>query len=470
MRRITWIFAIVMSLAVVVAGCGKKDAGSVVKQLDHVISKLGSYESTGTMRLSTGQEDQEYQVEVWFQDPHYYRISLTNAKKDITQIVLRNDDGVFVLTPHLNKSFRFQSNWPEKQGQVYLYQSLIQSIVDDNNRQFATDGGNYVFDVSANYQNSSLARQKIWLDKKDYAPKHVDVLDANSNVMVSVDFTTFKFDAKFDKDSFDMQRNMTSWNVKTLPTTAQPDGTDKAATGQATTAPQTKAPTTDAKASPSPSSKAGSGAPSASPKASGGAASASPKPTDGKSASVGDKATDSKASSTAAPNSSPNAAANGATGSKPADGKSPATGATGTNGTATDANKNGTAAPAANAGKTDAQTSKPTFGVIEPAYTPKGVKQSGISEVKLGENNGVMLRFTGTYNYTLQEFQPKEQETSVMQGTWTDLDYTVGVMLGTDMKTLIWTYDGIQYRLSSGELDQTEMVKIAKSLQDQIGK
>jgi len=160
MRRITWIAAIVISLAVVLAGCGSKDAGSVVKQLDHVISKLESYQSTGTMTLNTGQEPQVYQVEVWFQDPHYYRISLTNDKKDITQIVLRNDEGVFVLTPHLNKSFRFQSDWPENQGQVYLYQSLVQSIMMDGDRQFTTEENNYVFDVMANYQNASLSRQK----------------------------------------------------------------------------------------------------------------------------------------------------------------------------------------------------------------------------------------------------------------------------------------------------------------------
>lgn len=94
MRRVTWILAIVMSAALLLAGCGKKDAGSVVKDLDHVIGKLESYQGTGRMVLQTGQEPQEYQVEVWYQQPHYYRISLTNEKKDITQVVLRNDDGV----------------------------------------------------------------------------------------------------------------------------------------------------------------------------------------------------------------------------------------------------------------------------------------------------------------------------------------------------------------------------------------
>lgn len=53
---------------------------------------------------------------------------VNECKKDVTQIVLRNDEGVFVLTPSQNKSFRFQSNWPDNQGQVYLYETLIRSI------------------------------------------------------------------------------------------------------------------------------------------------------------------------------------------------------------------------------------------------------------------------------------------------------------------------------------------------------
>ena len=94
--------------------------------------------------------------------------------------MLRNDEGVFVLTPRLNKVFRFQSDWPANQGQVYLYQTLIQSILLDNSRQFAVDNDAYVFDVMANYQNGSLARQKIWLNKSDYAPRQVEVSDATT--------------------------------------------------------------------------------------------------------------------------------------------------------------------------------------------------------------------------------------------------------------------------------------------------
>lgn len=42
MRRITWVLAIIMSVALVMTGCGKKDAASVVKDLNNVADKLES--------------------------------------------------------------------------------------------------------------------------------------------------------------------------------------------------------------------------------------------------------------------------------------------------------------------------------------------------------------------------------------------------------------------------------------------
>ena len=208
MRRITWMLTIIIVFGIVMTACGKKDAAGVVKDLDKVVTKLESYQTSGTMTLYTGDSPQEYKVEVWHQKPSYYRIALTNAQKNITQIVLRNDQGVYVLTPSLNKSFRFQSDWPENQGQVYLYQTLIRSILSDSSRQFVSDKDSYVFDVAANYNTHALVRQKIWLNKESYAPKQVQVSDAQAKVVVEVKFDKFDFNTKFDDKSFDMQRNL----------------------------------------------------------------------------------------------------------------------------------------------------------------------------------------------------------------------------------------------------------------------
>ncbi|MDU0203714.1 MULTISPECIES: hypothetical protein [Paenibacillus] len=385
MRRVTWMVAVVMCLALVLAGCGigKKDAGSIVKDLDHVISKADSYQASGSMILHTGSQPQEYQVEVAFSPEHFYRISLTNASKDVTQIVLRNEEGVFVLTPHLKKSFRFQSDWPENQGQVYLFQSLARSIIADKDRQFTTDNDAYVFDVAANYQNEQLSRQKIWLNKKTLAPTQVQVSDANQNVMVQVNFTKFEFDAKFDKDFFQMERNMTSWNMQTLPTMSDVKVTDA----------------------------------------------------NHPAAGVTDK----------------NLTATG--------GQSDQSQPTTSTGTKTDATKSNAAA------------SKPqSIGIIEPSYLPKDVVKQDITDMKLGEDAAVLLRYKGKYNFSMVEVRPQAKSVSLQPGDIVDLGFTIGVLTGEDKKTLTWTNDGVEFRLTTGDLPTNEMIKVAMATEGQSGK
>lgn len=366
MRRMSWVLAMILCVTVVFAGCGKKDAASVVKGLNNVAdtlqSKEGSYKGTGKMTLYTGEKPQEYNIEVWYQNPSYYRISLTNAQKDVTQIVLRNDDGVFVLTPSLNKSFRFKSDWPENQGQVYLYQTLVQGILSDNTRQFATDKDSYVFDVAANYHSQSLVRQKIWLSKDNYAPKQVQVSDAEAHVMVEVKFSEFKFDAKFEKDSFDMKRNMTALDDPTLGTVMQVDenGNPITADGQ---------------------------------QADGSTASA-PK-------ELGD------------------------------------------------------------------------FGMIVPVYMPEGVETKDTNKMENSANHTVILRYDGTYQYTIMESRSQDMAvSSLASGTVVDLGFTSALLTGNDdQKTLTWMNDeGIEFRITSGNLPVDEMTKIAVSLQEQTGK
>ncbi|PAF31625.1 outer membrane lipoprotein-sorting protein [Paenibacillus sp. 7516] len=403
MRRISWMLAMVLVLSALLAACGKKDAAAVVKDLNEVVGEMESYQGAGVMTLHTGDTPQQYKVEVWHQKPSYYRIALTNAKKDVTQIVLRNDEGVFVLTPSQNKSFRFQSNWPDNQGQVYLYETLIRSITGDTTRQFADEKESYVFDVAANYNTHALVRQKIWLNKSDYAPKQVEVSDSNANVVVDVKFDSFKFGAEFGKDAFDMQRNMTAG-------TEGNSGTD-------TTNPAEQA---------------------------------------------GENGTKEPASSDTAP------------------GQEPTTGsAEGVTDGQTGVNENPEQQAAQDPASGEPGTEEPTmtepegagsFGVIEPTYAPEGVKLKDDQIVEESGDYSVMLRYEGTYNYTIFEARPQDRAVSLAPSRVVDLGFTLGMISGDALQTLTWMTDGIEYRITSADLPESEMVQIATSMQEQSGK
>lgn len=216
------IFIILMVL--LLAACGEKSKEDVVEKLESMAEDMNAYQAQAMMTLMTGKEDQSYRIEVAHQKEDRYRVLLKNDKdEEGNQIILKNDDGVFVLTPALNKSFKFQSEWPENNSQPYLYQSLINDLMTDSDAEFTSTENYFIFETKTSYEsNSNLPYQTIYFDKDTYAPVLVKVLDADKNPLVEVEFTSFEVDPDLPEDTFEMESNMTS-SIFGVPVMAQED-------------------------------------------------------------------------------------------------------------------------------------------------------------------------------------------------------------------------------------------------------
>jgi outer membrane lipoprotein-sorting protein len=224
MLKKSWVLLLVgLFMVLVLAGCGEKSQADVVQSLEKKIGEMSGYKAKGKMTLQTGSEPQEYEIEIWHKGPTFYRVNLKNSQKEQSQMILRNDEGVFVLTPALNKSFRFQSDWPQNSSQAYLFESLVKDIVNDPEAKFKAAEDKYVFETKTNYQNNRmLPAQEITFNKKDLSPSIVKVMDTDRNPLVVVEFSSFEFNASFDENSFDVEKNMSSAQIE-VPTMATGD-------------------------------------------------------------------------------------------------------------------------------------------------------------------------------------------------------------------------------------------------------
>jgi len=210
-------------LVLSLAACGKKSKDDVVGSLSNQMEKMNGYKADATLTINNGNDPQKYEVVIWHKKPSYYRVQLKNAKSDQNQIILRNKEGVFVLTPALNKSYRFQSDWPSNSSQPYLPESLVNDLVQDKNATFKTTKLGYVFETKTNYTNRQLLpTQEITFNKKGLTPESVKLLDTDKNVVLDVKFDKVQYNAKFDNDAFDVKKNMTSARLS-VPTSTNPE-------------------------------------------------------------------------------------------------------------------------------------------------------------------------------------------------------------------------------------------------------
>ncbi|MUV38499.1 Sporulation protein YdcC [Lentibacillus sp. JNUCC-1] len=202
--------AVLAVMMIVLAACGGKSQEDVVGKLEKKLESMNGYKVKADMLMNTGQEEQNFDIDVLHKKDAYYRVQLNNDQDEHgSQIILKNDDGVFVLTPELEKSFKFQSDWPENSSQPYLYQSLVNDILKDEEAEFHETEQHFTFKTKTNYQsNNNLPYQEIYFDKKTYTPVLVKVLDKDQKALVEVKFSKFEMDPEFSDKDFVLEENM----------------------------------------------------------------------------------------------------------------------------------------------------------------------------------------------------------------------------------------------------------------------
>ena len=208
------IFLCLILICLILTGCGKRDEKEVLKEFTSKVNNANSYYLTGEMELVNNEDIYNYKIQVSYQKDDNYKIELTNAVNDHKQIILRNSEGVYIVTPSLNKSFKFQSDWPYNNSQVYLLSSLLDDINNDENRTFEDSNEGYIFTSSVNYPNNEkLVKQKVYFGK-DYLPTKVEVFDADNNTQIKMIFDKIDLRTEFNDTYFDLNSILTT-NEKT---------------------------------------------------------------------------------------------------------------------------------------------------------------------------------------------------------------------------------------------------------------
>ena len=187
------------------SGCFKTSEKDIIKEFEKKVDRADSYYLEGTLDIVNNEDVYTYDVKVSYAKKDNYKVELVNTINSHEQIILRNSDGVYVITPRINKSFKFQSDWPYNNSQVYLLGPILEDINGDEERTFEETNDGYKVVVSANYPNNpKLIKQEILFDK-DSNIKKVTVVDKDGNTQITMNFDKIDLNSKFNDNYFDLK-------------------------------------------------------------------------------------------------------------------------------------------------------------------------------------------------------------------------------------------------------------------------
>ena len=164
---------------------------------------IESYILQGNMEVLKGEDTKSYVIEVGYQkgDTDKFRVSLKDQDLDQEQIILRNDEGVFVVTPSLNQIFQFEGDWPLNTPKPYLLQTIT-DIVQQEDATIEKQDDGYLVEASVSYPgNESFDHEQIFFDS-DGKIEWLQIFNSDNTAELKIVFSEVEYDAVMDEDYF----------------------------------------------------------------------------------------------------------------------------------------------------------------------------------------------------------------------------------------------------------------------------
>ena len=175
------------------------DSKGVIKKYKNILEKNSYYTMSGQMDIVSNEEMYNYDIKVLYLKPDYYRVSLINKQSNHEQIILKNKNGTFV-----NKSFKFQSDWPYNSSQVYILSSLLKDLESDDNVLYEEVDKKYVLSSTVDYpNNTNLLSQRITFSE-ELLPEKVSVYDKDGNECITLKISKIDFKNKLKEEDFNI--------------------------------------------------------------------------------------------------------------------------------------------------------------------------------------------------------------------------------------------------------------------------
>ena len=187
----------------VLFGCSSK----AMESFGNLVEKSESYIATGVLESFFENGKKENSFSVYYKKPGNLKIVF--SENDNKQVVLKNNEGVYILIPAVNKNFKIDSSWPDNASYPYLLDSIKKDLEKTEVNKTETDTSIIYETKSKMFNDSVETKEEVIIDKKTNLPLEVKVYDKNDELYLRVTFTEILINPEIDDEEFAVNEIMT---------------------------------------------------------------------------------------------------------------------------------------------------------------------------------------------------------------------------------------------------------------------
>lgn len=182
---------------------------NLVDNFCEVVNSLESYKLNGTLESSFPSGNKVSNITVYYKKPDCYRVELVLPNSLEKQVILKNNNGVYVLIPSLNKNFKVSSSWPLTSSYPYLLQSLSKDILADSDLTKEVTDATTTYTLNAKlFDNAENTYQKIIFDNETGYPTEVLIYKDDNTLISHFVINSIETNIEIDDKTFENTTTM----------------------------------------------------------------------------------------------------------------------------------------------------------------------------------------------------------------------------------------------------------------------
>lgn len=175
------------------------------------LSETKSYKVDGVIEtfFENGRKQSDFCV--YYKEPNLYKVELQSLENSDKQIILKNNDGVYVLVPSVNKNFKIKSTWPTNASYPYLLQSIASDIVNDKEAIVSETETTYTIQTKTKmHTDAEVVSQKVIFSKETNLPTEVLIYENDGDLFMRCVYSHIDLNYNVSLEEFDVEKSMTS--------------------------------------------------------------------------------------------------------------------------------------------------------------------------------------------------------------------------------------------------------------------
>ncbi|MBS4534817.1 outer membrane lipoprotein carrier protein LolA [Clostridium sp. D2Q-14] len=186
---------LIFLLLIIVTSCQVKKPTNeeLFNELQKTINEIDNYMCKAEITIIGNKSPAEYSATHLFSKPNKYRIEYDDGK----QIITYDGNKTYLIYPDIDKSSVIRNNKKTEEDKSFFIGYFIQLILTNEEMQLENEKqkGKDYFVISLEMPGNNIyrAKQRLWIDKKNFKPYKMVILDKDEKERVIVYYKEFKY-------------------------------------------------------------------------------------------------------------------------------------------------------------------------------------------------------------------------------------------------------------------------------------